>query len=77
MQYRNGMFSAETSTGDDAMTSHELRSAIAKPGYWFVNIAPLGSDPDWVEQIMPPDQDLNDDRLFGIGRTEFMRKQYR
>lgn len=59
------------------MTSKQMRKATLKPGYWFVNVAPLGSDPDWREQPAQPDQDPNDDRIFGYDRQEFMSRQYR
>lgn len=45
-----------------------------KPGYWYVNTAPLGEKPTWEQHPMPHD---NSGKLFGYDEKEFMRKQYR
>ena len=51
-----------------------MMRATAKPGYWFVNVARLGADPDWVLQVAP----LKENNLiFGYGQKEFLRKQYK
>jgi len=35
------------------MTSREMLKTQCKPGYWFVNIAPLGKKPNWQQQPAP------------------------
>lgn len=56
------------------MTSQEMMRATATPGYWFANMAPLGSTPNWVEQVAPmADSGL----LFGYEQKEFLQKQYK
>lgn len=57
------------------MTTKEMMRSGHRPGYWWVNVAPLGCDPEWREQIAPLRAD--ESRLFGYDRDEFMRKQYR
>lgn len=60
------------------MTSKESRVYVCKPGYWLVNVAPLGETPDWQEQVMPPTQDPNAKQtLFGYEEREFLAKQYK
>jgi hypothetical protein len=57
------------------MTSQEMMKAPPlKPGYWWENISPLGSTPDWQPRVAPRPED---DRLFGYDRDAFMAKQYR
>lgn len=61
------------------MTTQEMMKAKAKPGYWFVNIAPIDQPQNWVEQVMPPDVNPNgyDGKLFGYDEKEFLAKQYK
>jgi hypothetical protein len=59
------------------MTSQEMMKAKAKPGYWFVNVAPLGDEPDWIEQRVPYFDPLADRKLFGYDAKEFMQRQYK
>lgn len=35
------------------MTSKEMLKATHPPGFWFVNVAPLGSKPNWQIQPTP------------------------
>ena len=56
------------------MTSQEMMRTTAKPGYWFVNVAPLGADPDWVLQVAPLKEN---NLLFGYEQKEFLQKQYK
>ena len=56
------------------MTTEEMRRATHKPGYWWVNTAPLGKSPNWQEQVAPIDARGT---LFGYPEREFMAKQYR
>ena len=55
------------------MTSQEMMRAKAPPGYWFVNVARIDADPDWVLQVMPPEEN---NLLFGYEQKEFLQKQY-
>ena len=57
------------------MTSQKkMMRATAKPGYWFVNAACLGADPDWVLQVaLLKENNL----LFGYEQKEFLQKQYK
>ena len=57
------------------MTSAEMRKSCHKPGYRWTNVAPLGSDPDWREEVEPTAR--GDDTLFGYDRRAFMAKQYK
>lgn len=60
------------------MTSQESMRHTIRPGYWMVNVAPLGSDPDWREEAKPPDVDPNKPQtLFGYEEKELLRKQYK
>ena len=45
-----------------------------KPGYWWVNIAPIGDDPKWVQQPAPVS---DEGKLFGYDAKTFMAKQYK
>lgn len=36
------------------MTSKQMMKAKCPPGHWFVNIAPLGSKPNWQVKPAPP-----------------------
>ena len=56
------------------MTSQQMMRAAAKPGYWFANVAPLGSAPNWVEQVAPM---AESGLLFGYAQKEFLQKQYK
>lgn len=56
------------------MTSAEMIKATHKPGYWWVNISPLGSKPNWQEQVKPLP---SGNTLFGYDVDEFMAKQYK
>lgn len=56
------------------MTSQEMMKAKCKPGYWWVNVAPLDESPDWQAQVAPLKPD---DKLFGYDVKEFMAKQYK
>jgi hypothetical protein len=56
------------------MTSQEMMKTKAKPGYWWVNVAPLGSKPNWQEQVSPLRKTKT---LFGYDVKEFMAKQYK
>jgi hypothetical protein len=56
------------------MTSEEMMKAKHKPGYWWVNVAPLGSKPNWQEQVKPVSQA---GKIFGYDAAEFMAKQYK
>ena len=56
------------------MNSHTMLKTKCKPGYWHVNVAPLGEDPFWEEQPMPVNQD---EKLFGYDVKEFLAKQYK
>jgi len=51
-----------------------MMRATAKPGYWFVNVAPLGSAPNWVSQVAPI---AESGLLFGYEQKEFLQKQYK
>lgn len=54
------------------MTSQECFRAKAKPGHWFVNVAPLGEDPDWREEVAPlPASNL----IFGYTESDLMAWQ--
>lgn len=44
-----------------------------KPGYWYVNVAPLGELPVWEQQVMP----VNNGKLFGYEERDLLRKQYK
>lgn len=55
------------------MTTKEMRRTTLKPGYWFVNIAPPGEVPDWVEQVKPHETKF----LFGHEPADLLAKQYR
>ena len=59
------------------MTSLEMMKATAKPGFWFVNTAPLGDDPVWELQRAPYYDPLVDSKLFGYDAKQFMARQYR
>lgn len=59
---------------ETAMTSQEMMKAKCKPGYWFVNVAPVDGSPDWHEQVEPH---RTDGTLFGYTEKEFLAKQYR
>lgn len=56
------------------MTSQEMMRATAKPGYWFANMATLGSAPNWVLQVAPLKKN---NLLFGYEQKEFLQKQYK
>jgi hypothetical protein len=58
------------------MTGSFMKLPPHKPGYCWSNIAPLGSDPEWVEIVSPLD-DTNAGKLFGYDTDVFMRKQYK
>jgi hypothetical protein len=55
------------------MTTKEMRRAICRPGYWFVNTARLGEAPNWVEQVLPHEQKY----LFGYVPSDLLAKQYK
>lgn len=57
------------------MTSKEARKHECKPGYWLWNVADLGEEPNWVEQIQPYQQPVG--TLFGYEESAFLRKQYK
>lgn len=61
--------------GEACVTTKEMMRTSHRPGYWFVNVAPLGEAPNWEEQVAPVVED--ESRLFGYDRDEFMQKQYR
>lgn len=56
------------------MATSIMKLPPLKPGYWWENIAPLGSEPEWVAKPAPIQ---SDDRIFGYDRAEFMARQYR
>lgn len=45
-----------------------------KPGYWYVNVAPLGRSPKWEAQIAPP---VESGFLFGHAPADLLAKQYK
>jgi len=55
------------------MTSQEMMKAKLKPGYWFVNVAPLGEKPIWTEQVAPH----TSTHLFGYEPSKLLAKQYK
>ena len=55
------------------LTSKEMLKTDAKPGYWWVNVAPLGEPPMWRQEVAPHESGL----LFGYEPTELMAKQYK
>lgn len=60
------------------MATSIMKLPPLKPGYWWENVAPLGSDPKWVQKPMPPVEDLNlPFKLFGYQQSAFMARQYR
>jgi len=59
------------------MTSQEAMKHQCRPGYWLVNTGAADEAPNWNEQIEPPTVNVNDTRLFGYDRQEFLNKQYR
>lgn len=56
------------------MTSQEMMRTTAKPGYCFVNVAPIDAEPNWVLQVAPVEEN---NLLFGYAQKEFLQKQYR
>ena len=59
------------------MTSQEMFKAPSlKPGYWFVNVAPLGSVPKWEIQVEQPAYGVGG-KIFGYPEDEFLAKQYK
>ena len=59
------------------MTSQEMLKRTCTPGYWFVNVAPLGEPTDWVEQRVPYFDPLADRKIFGYDAKDFMQRQYK
>jgi hypothetical protein len=59
------------------MTRKETDSIALPAGYWWWNVALLGESANWQMVIEPPSVDINDDRLFGYGKQEFLAKQYK
>lgn len=55
------------------MTTQEMMRAQSRPGYWFVNVAPLGEAPNWTEQVQPHVQSY----LFGYEPRDLLAKQYK
>ena len=58
------------------MTTQEMMKATSSLGGW-VNVAPLGDAPDWVEAWPPGTIDVNRRTLFGYDEAEFLAKQYK
>lgn len=56
------------------MTSQEMMRQTCKPGYWFVNIAPIGNEPNWQQQPVPLNRD---GKLFGYDEKQFLQRQYK
>jgi len=56
------------------MSSKEMMKTSAKPGYWWVNKAPLGERPDWQQEVIPHD---TSGMLFGYEENAFLRRQYK
>lgn len=60
------------------MQTKEMMKASAGSGNWFINVAPLGSNPDWQIQRAPEAVNLNATAtLFGYPQAAFMARQYR
>ena len=55
------------------MTSEEMFRYKIKPGYWMVNVAPLGEKPDWIEQ--PKTERLNG-KIFNRDEKQILNMQY-
>lgn len=56
------------------MTTQQMMKAPLKPGYWFVNVAPLGESPDWKAQTETPQETRY---LFGYEPKDLLAKQYK
>ena len=59
------------------MTTTEMRKATHHTGQWFVNVSPLGEEPNWVIQVMPPDASTEITHLFGYDVANFLGRQYK
>ena len=57
------------------MTTQEMMKAKVRKGYWWVNIAQLGTPPHWEEHLAPYEEKHTP--LFGYDEKVFLRKQYK
>jgi hypothetical protein len=56
------------------VTSQEMVKTECGAGYWLVNVAKLGEEPNWIKEPVPHD---TRGTIFGYAEEAFLKRQYK